>query len=88
MTNSKKKAGIISTYKVNASDTGSPEVQVALLTDRIQKLATHFESNHKDTTSRRGMMALIARRKGLLEYLKREDLERYRSLIGRLGLRK
>lgn len=83
---SKKK--MIDQYKVHGTDTGSPEVQVALLTNRIEELAQHFQRHVKDNTSRRGMMRLISRRKGLLEYVKRSDLERYRKLIGSLGLRK
>lgn len=85
-TNDKSK--VIGEFKVHGSDTGSPEVQVALLTSRIQRLAKHFETNKQDNTSKRGMLRLISQRKGLLEYLKRSNVERYRSLIGRLGLRK
>lgn len=79
---------IVDQYKVHGTDTGSPEVQVALLTNRIEELAKHFQRHVKDNTSRRGMMKLISRRKGLLEYVKRSDMERYKKLISSLGLRK
>jgi small subunit ribosomal protein S15 len=82
------KSKIIEQFKVHGTDTGSPEVQVALLTKRIEELSKHFQKHVKDNTSRRGMMKLISRRKGLLEYLKRVDMDRYRNLIGALGLRK
>ena len=79
---------VIDQYRVHGTDTGSPEVQVALLTNKIEELAKHFQKHVKDNTSKRGMMRLISRRKGLLEYVKRSDIERYRKLIGSLGLRK
>ena len=69
-------------------DTGSPEVQVALLTTRINGLQGHFSSNHKDHHSRRGLLKMVGRRRRLLDYLAREDSERYKNLIGALGLRK
>lgn len=69
-------------------DTGSPEVQIALLTARIEHLSQHFEVHKKDHHSRRGLLKLVGQRRRLLEYLKREDFERYKSLIERLGLRK
>jgi small subunit ribosomal protein S15 len=83
-----KKQNLITEFKVHDSDTGSPEVQVAILTERINKLTDHFKTHKKDYTSRRGLLQLVNRRKKLLEYLKGVDIERYRALIGRLGLRK
>lgn len=85
---SSEKTGIINKYQTKAADTGSPEVQVALLTKRLEILSGHFQTHAKDKHSRRGMMKLISRRKRLLEYLKGENIERYRSLISSLGLRK
>ena len=82
------KSGIISEYKTHDSDTGSPEVQVALLTDRINDLTDHFRTHKKDHHGRRGLLKLVGRRRRLLEYLKRRDIERYRTLIQRLGLRR
>jgi small subunit ribosomal protein S15 len=69
-------------------DTGSPEVQVAILTTRINNLAPHFKGNHKDNHSRRGLLAMVNKRRSLLDYLKRKDVDRYNSLIQKLGLRK
>ncbi len=82
------KAQIITTYARKEGDVGSPEVQVALLTKRIQNLTGHFDSHRADKHSKRGMMALITRRKALLKYLRTESPERYRALISSLGLRK
>ena len=75
-------------YARTPGDTGSPEVQVAVLTARIQELTEHLKANPKDHHSRRGMLKLVGQRRGLLDYLKRKDIERYRALIERLGLRK
>lgn len=83
-----KKGQLIQEYGRHDNDTGSSEVQIALLTDRIINLSNHFTTNKKDEHSRRGMLKLISRRKSLLKYLKNEDIERYRSLIAKLGLRK
>ena len=83
-----KKEQIIKEYGVTPNDTGSPEVQVALITERIRELTEHFKENPKDHHSRRGMLKMIGRRRNLLGYLKKRDIERYRSLIERLGLRK
>ena len=83
-----KKQAIIAEYGRIPGDTGSPEVQVAILTARIQELTDHLKENPKDFHSRRGMMKMIGKRRGLLSYLKELDIERYRSLIERLGLRK
>lgn len=82
------KAKIVAEYQQAQNDTGSPEVQVALLTSRITYLTEHFKSNAKDNHSRRGLLALVSQRRRLLDYLKRKDLNRYQTLIQRLGLRK
>ncbi|MCE1228041.1 MAG: 30S ribosomal protein S15 [Firmicutes bacterium] len=79
---------IIEDYKVHATDTGSPEVQVALLTKRINELTEHFKIHTKDYHSRRGLMVMVGQRRRLLDYLKRKDKARYASLIERLGLRR
>ncbi len=83
-----KKAGIIGGYKTHDADTGSPEVQVAILSERISYLTEHFKTHGKDHHSRRGLMKLVGQRRRLLDYLKRTDLKRYRGLIDRLGIRK
>lgn len=83
-----QKAEIISEHSRSDGDTGSPEVQVALLSSRISQLTEHLKTHPKDHHSRRGLLMLVGRRKRLLEYLKREDIERYRDLIGKLGLRR
>jgi small subunit ribosomal protein S15 len=83
-----KKTAIISEYATHPGDTGSAEVQVAVLTTRINQLAEHMRANKHDQHSRRGLMKLIGQRKRLLAYLNREDVERYRTLISKLGLRK
>lgn len=89
MTQTKQqKAEIIEEFKLHDSDSGSPEVQVALLTRRIQELTEHFQTHKKDHHSRRGLLKLVGRRRRLLDYLKRKDVERYRSTIERLGIRK
>ena len=75
-------------YARTEGDTGSPEVQVAVLTARIQELTEHLKSNPKDHHSRRGLLQMVGQRRGLLDYLKKNDIERYRSLIERLGIRK
>jgi len=83
-----KKAELIEKFRTHASDTGSPEVQVALLTERINGLTEHFKTHKKDHHSRRGLLMLVSQRKRLLEYLKRKNVERYKGLIKELGLRK
>ena len=83
-----KKQAIIKEYARTEGDTGSPEVQVALLTERINTLTEHLKENKKDHHSRRGMYKMIGKRRGLLDYLKKTDLEGYRALIEKLGLRK
>ncbi|MDA9210743.1 30S ribosomal protein S15 [Methylophilaceae bacterium] len=82
------KEKIVKKYQIGKGDTGSPEVQVALMTDRITYLTEHFKTNAKDHHSRRGLLALVSQRRKLLDYLKRESLERYQGLIKSLGLRK
>jgi len=83
-----KKKQIVQEYKVHEKDTGSPEVQIALLTTRINQLRQHFDAHKKDHSSRRGLLKLVSRRNQLLKYLTREDRNRYQQVIGRLGLRK
>ncbi|MBM4019388.1 MAG: 30S ribosomal protein S15 [Planctomycetes bacterium] len=83
-----KKQAIIESYRVHESDTGSPEVQVALLTERINHLTEHLKSNNKDHSSRRGLLKMVGRRASLLKYLAREDRQRYQAVIERLGIRK
>ena len=83
-----KKAEIIKEYQLKEGDTGSPEVQVAILTYRINDLNEHLKVHKKDHHSRRGLLKMVGQRRNLLNYLKEKDLERYRSLISRLGLRK
>jgi small subunit ribosomal protein S15 len=83
-----RKAEIIKTYATTASDTGSPEVQVAILSERISSLTDHFKTHVKDNHSRRGLLKLVSQRRQLLDYLKRIDEGRYRKLIERLGIRR
>ena len=87
MTQAEKQA-IIKEYATHEGDTGSPEVQVAVLTARIQELTEHLKTHHKDHHSRRGLLKMVGQRRGLLAYLKKIDIERYRALIDSLGLRK
>ncbi|MGB4659163.1 MAG: 30S ribosomal protein S15 [Mobilitalea sp.] len=83
-----KKSEIIANFGRTPEDTGSPEVQIALLTQRITELTEHLKINKKDHHSRRGLLKMVGARRGLLEYLKKTDIESYRALIERLGLRK
>ncbi|HEX9411353.1 MAG TPA: 30S ribosomal protein S15 [Actinomycetota bacterium] len=83
-----QKSALISDYRRAETDTGSPEVQVAVLTKRIDELTEHLKTHQKDHHSRRGLLQMVGRRRRLLEYLRREDVERYRTLIQRLGLRR
>ncbi len=83
-----KKQAIIAEYGRSEGDTGSPEVQVAILTARIKELTEHLKVNQKDHHSRRGLLKMVGQRRNMLAYLKKKDIERYRSLIARLGLRK
>jgi len=87
-TTAAERATIVAEYQQGTNDTGSPEVQVALLTSRISYLTDHFKTNKKDHHSRRGLLAMVSQRRKLLDYLKRNNVERYQSLIARLGLRK
>jgi small subunit ribosomal protein S15 len=87
-TNGTQKAQIVKDYQRKQADTGSPEVQVALLSARITELTEHFKIHVKDHHSRRGLLRMVSQRRKLLDYLKRADVEKYRTLIDRLGLRK
>ena len=88
MVSKEQKEQIIKDFGRTAGDTGSPEVQVAVLTARIQELTEHLQTHHKDHHSRRGLLKMVGQRRGLLAYLKKTDIERYRALIEKLGLRK
>lgn len=88
MISKEKKAELIKAYGRKEGDTGSPEVQIAILTERINELTEHLKENQKDHHSRRGLLKMVGQRRGLLAYLKKTDIERYRTLIERLGLRK
>lgn len=87
-TTKQQKTDLINTYRVHDSDTGSPEVQIALLSNRITYLTEHFKTHAKDHHSRRGLLKLVGRRRRLLDYLKNVDVERYRTIIDKLGIRK
>jgi small subunit ribosomal protein S15 len=87
-TTKEQKTELISQYKTHDGDTGSPEVQIALLSNRISYLTEHFKTHAKDHHSRRGLLKLVGRRRRLLDYLKKCDLERYRTIIDKLGIRK
>ena len=88
MTSKERKAEIVAEYGKNPQDTGSPEVQIALLTERIRELTEHLKVNPKDHHSRRGLFMLVGQRRGLLDYVKKNDIEAYRTLIDRLDIRK
>ena len=83
-----KKQEIISKFATHENDTGSPEVQIAILTERINHLNDHLRENHNDNHSRRGLLKMVGKRRGLLDYLKENDLERYRKIVADLDLRK
>jgi small subunit ribosomal protein S15 len=87
-TTKEQKSNLINQYRVHDADTGSPEVQIALLSNRISYLTEHFKTHAKDHHSRRGLLKLVGRRRRLLDYLKQVDAERYRSIIDKLGIRK
>ncbi len=87
-TTKQQKSDLINQYRVHDADTGSPEVQIALLSNRITYLTEHFKTHAKDHHSRRGLLKLVGRRRRLLDYLKKTDVERYRSIIDKLGIRK
>jgi len=86
--NQEKKKAIIDQYKMHQHDTGSPEVQIAILTERINYLTEHLKEHRKDHHSRRGLLKMVGKRRGLLNYLRNKDLNRYREIIEKLGLRK
>ena len=88
MLTQEKKQEIIQKYRVHENDTGSPEVQIAILSERINSLDSHLKTHRKDHHSRRGLLKMVGKRRRLLEYLKRKDLRRYETLIAKLGLRK
>ena len=88
MLTTEAKLAVIKEYATHEGDTGSPEVQVAILTSRIEYLTDHLKEHKKDHHSRRGLLKLVGQRRNMLDYLRRKDIERYRSLIERLGLRK
>ena len=83
-----RKSALISDHRRGEADTGSPEVQIALLTERINQLTEHLKAHKKDHHSRRGLLQMVGRRRRLLDYLRQEDVERYRAIISRLGLRR
>ena len=83
-----RKSELVQVYRRSEGDTGSPEVQVAILTERIVNLTEHFKTHHKDNHSRRGLLKMVSQRRRLLDYLKSKDQERYRTLIQSLGLRR
>ena len=83
-----RKAEVIKTYALQSGDTGSPEVQVAILSERINNLTGHFKTHTKDNHSRRGLLKLVSQRRSLLDYVKKKDEARYRTLIERLGIRR
>ena len=88
MTSKERKAEIVAEFGKNPQDTGSPEVQIALLTERIRELTEHLKEHAQDNHSRRGLFILVGRRRGLLNYMKANDIEAYRNLIERLGIRR
>ena len=83
-----KKQEIIARHKIHETDTGSPEVQIAILTERIQHLTEHLKTHKKDFHSRRGLLQMVGQRRGLLNYLKNGDIDRYRKIVSELGLRR
>ena len=88
MISKEKKAAIIKEFGLKEGDTGSPEVQVAILSERILELTEHLKTNKKDNHSRRGLFMMVGQRRGLLDYLRRKDINRYRALVEKLGLRR
>ncbi|HVN19103.1 MAG TPA: 30S ribosomal protein S15 [Dongiaceae bacterium] len=83
-----KKTALISQYRTHANDTGSPEVQIAILSERIGELTEHFKTHKKDHASRRGLLMMVSKRRSLLDYLRKNDTERYKEVIQKLGIRK
>ncbi len=88
MITAEKKTELIGTYKTHEGDTGSPEVQIAVLTERIKNITDHLKTHKKDHTTRRGLLMLVGRRSTLLKYLSKQDTKRYKDIVGKLGLRK
>ncbi|MEZ4330913.1 MAG: 30S ribosomal protein S15 [Myxococcota bacterium] len=88
MISAEKKAEIVASHRRSPADTGSPEVQISILTERIAGLQDHFKVNEKDHHSRRGLLKIVSQRRRLLDYLKRKDVDRYRALIDQLGIRR
>lgn len=88
MMTKEQKSAIIAEYATHEGDTGSPEVQIALLTHRINNLTEHLKTNKKDHHSRRGLLMMVGQRRNLLAYVQKNDIERYRAIVARLGLRK
>lgn len=88
MLTSQEKEKIIKKYKLHEKDTGSPEVQIALLTEEINRLTLHLKSHHKDFHSKRGLLKMISKRRRLLKYLKEEDIKRYNSIVKKVGIKK
>lgn len=88
MITAEKKTELIDTYKTHDGDTGSPEVQIAILTERIKNITEHLKTHKKDHTTRRGLLMLVGRRSTLLKYLTKKDPKRYKEIVGKLGLRK
>ncbi|MCL2497566.1 MAG: 30S ribosomal protein S15 [Symbiobacteriaceae bacterium] len=88
MISKEKKTAIIKQYQLHEGDTGSPEVQIAVLSERISELTEHLKVHRKDHHSRRGMFLMIGQRRGLLDYLRKIDVQRYRDIIGKLGIRR
>jgi small subunit ribosomal protein S15 len=86
--NRERKTEVITSFRMTETDTGSPEVQIALLTKRIEHLTEHFKAHAKDHHSRQGLLKMVGKRRRLLDYLKRKDFERYQRIISRLGIRK
>jgi small subunit ribosomal protein S15 len=86
--NKENKGSIINQYRIHASDTGSPEVQIALLSERITYLTEHFKTHSKDHGSRRGLLKIVGKRRRLLDYLRMHNVDRYREVISKLGIRK
>ena len=86
--NAERKSAVVASYAIKKGDTGSPEVQVALLSERIKELSEHLATHKKDFHSRRGLLMMVGQRRALLDYLKRKDTKRYETLIGRLELRR
>ncbi len=88
MITKEEKSAVIEQYKTHEGDTGSPEVQIAILTHRITTLTEHLKTNKKDHHSRRGLLKMVGHRRNLLNYLQKKDIERYRAIVAKLGLRK